>query len=215
MDAFEVSHFRFITSFHQSIETSLHQFGNTTAQNCLFTEQVGFGFFLEGSFQDTCTACTDTGSICQSIILCLTGVVLIYSDQRGNALTGNILASYGMTGALGSYHDNVDIRSGLDLIEVDVETMSEHQNVAFLHVLRNLSIVDMSSQFVRYQHHYNVAGFCSFFNFHNLQTCSFCLGGVSGTLSQTNDYVAAAFLQVLCVSMALAAEAQDGDCLTV
>ena len=63
MAAFEVSHFRSITGFDQSLEAHLDQFGDTSAQDALFAEQVGFGFFFEGGFNDAGFACAVGSSV--------------------------------------------------------------------------------------------------------------------------------------------------------
>ena len=63
MAAFEVSHFRSVAGFNQGFEAHLDQFGNTAAQNALFAEQVGFGFFFEGGFNDAGLACAVGSSV--------------------------------------------------------------------------------------------------------------------------------------------------------
>ena len=49
---FVVGDLRLVTGFHQHFKTGLNQGRCATAQHCLFAEQIGFGFFLEGGLDD-------------------------------------------------------------------------------------------------------------------------------------------------------------------
>ena len=215
MDTFKVCHFRFIACCYQCFKACCHQLANTAAQNCLFPKQVCFCFFLEGCFQNTCSACADCCCISQCKFFCLAGFILFYCNQAGNAAALCIQASYNMTGALRRYHGYIQIICGLNLAVMDVEAMREHQCVAFLHVLCNLVFVDSGSQFIGNQHHNYVACFRCFFDTQNLQTCCFCLCNVCRAGSQTYNNIYAAFLQVHGMGMTLAAKADDSDCFAV
>ena len=215
MDALKVCHLGSIACFYQSVETGLHQLGHAAAENCLLTEQVGLGLFTEGGLQNACTACADTACICQSIILGLAGSVLIYSDQRGNAFAFHILAADSVAGALRCDHDDVDILGGDDLLEVDVEAVSEAQDVAGLHVLGNFVLVNVSLHLVGNKHHDDVALLSCLFDAVNFQTGIFGLLNAGGGLTETNDNVDAGFLQVLCVCVTLGTIAQDGNGLAL
>ena len=80
-----------------------------------------------------------------------------------------------MSRTLRSDHDNVQVICRLDLIKVDVETVCKSQDVAFLHVLFDLVLVDGSLQFIRSQDHYDVTSFSSFFDAHDFKAGSFSL----------------------------------------
>ena len=220
MAGLKVCHLGLVASFHQRIETGVDQLGNTAAQHCLLAEQVGLGLLLEGGLQDACTASADAGSVCQSNILSLAGVVLLHADQRGAALTLGVQAADDVAGALGSDHDNVHILGSSDGLEVDVETVCKGQCLALGHVGSHLLVIDVSAQLVGHQHHDNVAGLGSFFHFHDLEVLVSCcelrsLLPVSRALAQADDDVHAALGQVLGMGVALAAEADDSDGLAV
>ena len=108
-----------------------------------------------------------------------------------------------MARALRSYHDNVEVVSRDDLVEVDVESVCKHEDVTFLHVRSDLVLVNGCLQFVWCEDHNDIASFCSFFDIHYLETSSFSLSCMSGTRSETNNDVCAAFVQVHSVSVAL------------
>src|SRR5699024_67810 len=113
MDAFEVCHFRLVTGFYQRIESGLHQLCNTTAENCLLTKEVCFGLFLEGGLQDPGTARADPARVCESIILGLSGSILINGDKARYAFSFDILTPYSVARALRNDHDNVQVRRRL------------------------------------------------------------------------------------------------------
>ena len=80
----------------------MDQLADTAAQNCLLAEQVGLGLLLEGGLQDACTASADAGSVSQSDVLCLAGVILLHADQRGAALALGVQAADDVAGPLGA-----------------------------------------------------------------------------------------------------------------
>ena len=215
MDTLEICHFRFISCFYQCIESCFHQLSNAAAENCLFTEEVSFSFFFKGGFKNTCSACTDTARISQCIILCLSGSILIYSDERRYTFSFNILTSYSMSRSFRSYHDYVNIFLRLNLLIVNIESMGKHQNIAFLHVLFNLFFINLCLQFIRSQNHYQITSFSSFFNTDNFQACSFGFRSMCRARSQTNYNVNATFMQIDGMSMALASESDDGNGFTI
>ena len=62
--AFKIGDFGLIAGSDQRFETGLDQFRHTAAQDGLFAEEVGFGFFLEGGFDHAGTRPADALGIC-------------------------------------------------------------------------------------------------------------------------------------------------------
>ena len=198
----------------------MDQLANAAAEHSLLAEQVGLGFLLEGGLQDACTAGTDAGSVCQGDLLCLAGVILLYADQGRAAFAFRVQAADNVAGALGSDHDNVNIFRGNNGLEMDVEAVCKSQCLALGHVGGNLAVVDVSAQFIGNQHHNNIAGLGSLFNFHHLKVfmgCSKlgCLFPVGRALAQADNNVHAAFSQVFGMGMALGAKADNSNGLAV
>ena len=220
VDTFKVCHFGFVACVNESIEACLHKLCNTAAKNCLFAEEVCFCFFSEACFKNTCSTCADTSRISKSYVLSSAGVVLVNCDKRRNTLTFEVLASYCVTGALRSDHNNVDVLCRLNEVKVDIETVSEAENVAFLHVRSNLSVVNISCKFIGNEHHNYVCCLCRIFNFHYLEVRMCCckrlsLCIVTGVSSKTNYYVYAGFCEVFRVCVALRTETDNCYCFTV
>ena len=220
MAGLKVCHLGLVASLHQGIKTSVDQLAHTAAEHCLLAEQIGLSLLLKGGLQDACTAGTNAGSISQSNVLCLAGVVLLHADQRGAALALGVQAADDVAGALGSDHDDVHVLGSGDGLEVDVEAVCKGQSLALGHVRSHLLVVDISAQLIGHQHHDNVASLGSLLDLHDLEVGMSCselrgLFPVSRTLAQADDDIDAALSEVLGMCVTLAAEADDSDGLAV
>ena len=67
-----------------------------------------------------------------------------------------------MTGALGRYHEDVDVGGGLDEFEMDVEAVAEGQVLALAEMRRNLGLVNLGAHLVGHQYHDYVGLLCGF-----------------------------------------------------
>ena len=214
MAAFEVSHFRSVAGFNQGFEAHLDQFGNTAAQNALFAEQVGFGFFFEGGFNDAGLACAVGSSVRHGDFTGFTGFVLVNSDQLRNTRTFGIGATNGMAGSLRGNHPNFKVGSRSDLTVVNVEAVGKSQSSAFFQVRFDLFFVDLGDLFVRKKDHHNICVFCRIFDCGYLQTGSFDFLPGSAVFADTDNDVNAGIMKILCVSVALGAVTDDSDFLS-
>ena len=215
MDTLEVCISGIVTSLNQCLETSLHQSTYATAQNSLFTKQIGLGLGSESGLQNTCSCATDTQCISQCQILGLTGCILFYCDQTRNTLTCLVLTSYGMSGSLGSDHGNINVLGRYDTSEVNIETMSEHQHIALFQVGLDVILVQICLLLIVDQNHDDVGTLCSFCSGKYFKSLCLSLCPGLGALVQTDDNMASGILQVQCVCMALAAVADNCDSLTL
>ena len=84
MEGFKVSDFRLITSFAEGFETVGDQLADAAAEDCLFTEEVCFRFFLEGRLDDAGTRAADAAGVSQSDIESFARSVLFDSEYVRN-----------------------------------------------------------------------------------------------------------------------------------
>ena len=84
------------------------------------------------------------------------------SNEAGNTLTNLIFASYCVTGSLGSNHCNVNVSRRNNLLEVNVEAVSEHKHIACFEVRLDVVLVESSLLLVVDKNHNDVSLFCSF-----------------------------------------------------
>ena len=97
----EVSNLGLVACFGQNLEAVLNQLGGGAAEDCLLTEQVGFGLFGEGGLDDACAGCAEALCVGQCQCECFAGCVLLNCDQGGNAAACFEFAADGVAGALG------------------------------------------------------------------------------------------------------------------
>ena len=162
MDTFEVCISRIISSFTQCLESCLHQCTYTTAENCLLTKEVCLCFCTVSCLQQTCSCSTDSKTISQCFVPCFSGVILLYSDQTWCSFSCLVLASYSMSRSFWSDHSYINICRRFDASEMNVETMCEHQHIAFIQVWFNVFFVHICLQLIVDQNHNDVCLFCSF-----------------------------------------------------
>ena len=212
--AFKVSTFRSVASFNEGFITSGDEGSYAAAQYSLFTKEVSFGFFTEGGFQSASAGTANTFSISQSKVKSFTGSILVSSYQYGNTATFYIGTTNEMARTFRSNHEYVDASRRNDLVEVNVEAVSECQSVARFQIRFDIFVISCSLFFVRNKNHYYVSNFSSFCSNHNFQTCSFSFCPGFGAFVQTNYYVYATFLQVQCMSVTLRTVTNDSNGFT-
>ena len=211
MDALEVCVSGVIACLDQSLVACLHQSADTAAEDSLLTEQVGLGLGAEVGLQNTSACAADAQCICQTDIPCVAGSILLNSDQAGYALAYLVLGTYGVAGALGSDHDNVNVLGGLDAAEVDVEAVCKSQSLALGQVGLDALLVELCLLLVVDEDHNDISNLCSLCSGHNLETLLLGLCPALAALVQTYDYFNAAVLEVECVSVALGAVTDDSN----
>src|SRR5215467_1185260 len=137
MEAFEVSDFRLIACICERFEAGFDKFADASAKDGLFAEEVGFGFFGEGGFQNASPGAANAAGIRKSEFLCFACGVLLYGKKaRSTAAFGKDFAD-AMARRFGSDHGNVNIRGRLDRAEANIKAVSEHQRFARLEIWRD------------------------------------------------------------------------------
>ena len=215
MDALEIGVFGGVACLYQGLEAQLHQFHNAAAENGLLAEEVGLRLILEGGLHHAAPGAANARGIGEADVIGLAGGVLLHSQQAGHALAVDIGGADGVAGALGGDHQHVHIGGGHNLLEVDVEAVGEHEGVPSLQVGGDVPLVDVRLHLVVDEDHDDIRPFRGLGHGHDLQARR--LGGlpVFAALPEADAHVAAGFLQVQGVGVALGAVADDADLLPV
>jgi CDP-diacylglycerol--serine O-phosphatidyltransferase len=211
----EIRHFRCIASFYQSFKARFDQFDSTTAQNCLLTEQIGFGFFTEVSFNDACTTATVRHCIRQCNVARHAGFILVDGDQVRHTAALSISTAYCVTRCFRRDHDDIEIGARHDLAVMHVKAVRECQYRTLLGMWRNVFIVNLSDILVRQQNHDDVCSFDRIVDFGNIQASVLSLVPGSAALAQTNRHFATGVIQILCMRMTLGTVTDDGYIFTL
>ena len=117
--------------------------------------------------------------------------------------------AHAMAGRFGRDHGNVHVRRRLNLPEVNIEAVGEHQSLTLGHVRRDFARVQIALDMIRDQDHHHIGGLRGVGGGKNLEPGRFRLGRALASFVQSNHYVHAAIAQIERVGVALAAVADD------
>ena len=209
--AFEISHFRLITGFNKRFESSFDQFTDATAQDDLFAEQVRFGFFSDGGFDNTTTCSANTLGVCETNFLGGIRCSCTESDQARDAATLGVLASDQVSWALGSDEQSINTLWWLDLAEVEVEPVGAHQDVAWREIRLDVRAEQIPLDFIWQQYVDNVRLLAGFVDFQRLKTVAYSKVVVLATGSLSDNDFATAVAKVLCLRVSLGTVAENCD----
>ena len=187
MEGFEVSDFRLVTSFAEGFETVGDELANAAAEDCLFTEEVCFRFFLEGRLDDAGTGTTDAAGVSQSDVESFACSVLFDSEYVRNTAAFCESTANEVARAFRSDHEDVDCGRRNDLFEVDVEAVSKSKSAAVFQVRSDFICIDVSLFFVRNQDHRDICVFYSFRNGFNFKAGFFGFSDGFAAFIQADD----------------------------
>ena len=120
-----------------------------------------------------------------------------------------------MAGSLGSDHGYVYICRRLDQTEVNVEAVSKHQHIAGLEVGLDVLLVHSGLLLIVDQDHDDISHLSCLSSIVNCESLRLSLSLGLGSLVKTYDDVASGLLEVERMRMALAAVADNSDCLAL
>src|SRR5215831_4791393 len=213
MEALKVSDFRLIAGIGERFEAGFDKFTDAPAKDGLFAEEVGFGFFGEGGFQNSGPGATNAARIRKSEFLCFACGVLLYGKKaRSTAAFGKDFAD-AMARSFGSDHGNVNIRGRLDGAEANIKAVGEHQRFARFEVWRDGLDVKFFLFRIRRENHDDVSPCRGFGGRVDDKTVFFRLCSGGAAFWQADADIAAAIAQVQRVGMALGAVTNDCDFL--
>ena len=211
MDTLEVSVSRIISRLNKCLKTCLHQRAYAAAEDCLLTEEIRLRLGTEGRLQNASSCAADSQRVCQSLILCLAGSVLMNGYQTGNTLARLILASYRVAWTLGCNHGHVHILRRHDTAKVDIEAMCEHQHVACFQIRFDVLLIHSCLQLIIDENHNDICLLSSLSRRIYLEALCLSLRPGLGALVKADNYVTAGLLRVQSVCMTLAAIADHSD----
>ena len=159
VQTFEVGDLGRVARIDERLETGADQLGSAAAEHGLLAEQIAFGLFAEGGFDDTGAQTAERRGIGKGVFESLAARILLDGDEGGNAGAFDEDFAHAMAGGFGGDHGDVDIGGRFDEAEVDVEAVGEHQGFAFGEVRRDVGGVEIALDVIGYEHHHHVGGF--------------------------------------------------------
>ena len=134
-----------------------------------------------------------------------------HGDQAGNAAAGDELAANQMARPLRRDQQRVDALGRLHVAEVDVESVRTHQHVAGLEVRLDFALEQVALQLVGDENVDHVGGLGGVGGAHRLEAVTDRQVVVLAAGALADDDVDARVAEVLGLSVALRAVADDGD----
>lgn len=210
MEDFEVGHFGLVTGFDEGFEARLDEVGDATAEDGLFAEEVGFGFFLEGCFKDAAAGAADAFGPGECGFFGLLAGVLVNGDEAGNAFALGVLAADDVAGAFGGHHDDINLGGRHDGLVENGESVAEEEGLAFGQIGSDVFFIDFGREEIGDGDEDDVGGFDGLGGVEDFE--SEFLGNVAAFAFrvEADDDVDAAFLEIEGMGMALGTEADDG-----
>ncbi len=213
VEDFEVGEFGLVACFDEGLEACLDEGGGATAEDGLFAEEVGFGLFGEGGFEDSAAGAADAFGVGEGEGEGVAGGVLLDGNESGyTAAFGEDLTD-AVAGAFWCDERDIDEGGGLDGAEADVEAVGEHEGLAWAQVGLDVGVVDLGGGLVGGEVHDDVGPFGDFGDSINDEAGFAGALGVGGAGAEAYAYVDSGVLEVEGVGVALGAVADDGDFL--
>ena len=210
MEAFEVSHLGRIAGLDECFKSRLNKRGATAAENCLLTEEVGLGFFLEAGFQDAAACSADALGPSESDLFCIFAGILIDGNEGWNAFAFGVLAANDVAWAFRGDHDDVHFGWRNDRFVMNAEAVRENDGFSLFEIGGDILRIRGGLLGVRNGHHDDVATANGFIRIEHLESLLLSDGAAFRFGIETDDDVDAAFLEVQGVGVALRSESQNG-----
>ncbi|HET9387630.1 MAG TPA: hypothetical protein VFO67_21020 [Gemmatimonadales bacterium] len=211
VETFEVRHLGRVPGFGQRLEAGLNQRRHAAAQHRLLAEQVGFGFFGERRGEDARARATDPGRIRERVLERLAAGVLVHGDEARHAAAGLIFTAHEVSWRLGRDHRDIDAWRRLDLAEMDVEAVREHQRLSSPERGGHRGLIDCALLGVGHEHHDHITRLGGVGDRPHLQAVVARALPRRAVRPQPHDYARTALLQVERVGVPLTAVADDGE----
>ena len=159
MQTLEVGHLRLVTGLDQHLVAGLDKGACASTKDGLLAEQVGLGFLLEGSLDDSGARPADALGPSEGDLLGLTIGVLLDGDQARHALALDVLATDDVPGALRRDQNHVNVLRRHDRLEVHREPVGEEQRFALGQVRLDVVLEYVRLAGVRHGHEDYVGAF--------------------------------------------------------
>ena len=211
MKNLKIGHLRLVTSFDKGFESGLDQCRSAATKNGLLTEEICLCLLLEGRLKDAGACAADALGPGEGCLLGLAALVLIDSDECGYSLAFLVLATDGVTGTLGSDHDDVDMLGWFDRLEVDRKTVTEEEGVARVEIRSDILLVDTWDREIRHGDKDHIGALHGLRRVIDFETELLGDGAALALGIETNDHLDAALLEVEGVGVSLGTEADDGS----
>jgi hypothetical protein len=179
----------------------------------MLAEEVGFGFFLEGGFEHAGAGAAQRLGVGERESLGLAADVLVNRQQSGCAAAFGEDFADAVAGRFGRDHGDINVARRLDSLEVDVESVGEHERLAAREVRRDGGGIERGLAGVGGDDHDDVGPGGSAVGGDGIEAMLLGAGARAAGFRKAHLHGDAAVAQVEGVGVPLRAVAEDGDLL--
>ena len=154
--ALEVGDFGLIAGVDERVEARFDQFADAAAEDGLFAEEIGLGFFGESRFENAGACAAEAFAVGERERFGVAAGVLLDGDESGRAAAFGEDFADAMAGSFGRDHGDVDVCGRLDGAEANVEAVREHQRLACCEMRLDLLAIELGLLGVGRENHDDV-----------------------------------------------------------
>ncbi len=213
VQALEVGHLGLVAGLDQRLEAGGDQRADAAAEDRLLAEEVGLGLLGEGRLDDAGAGAAERLAVGKRILLRRAAGVAVDRQQARHADPFGEEFAQAVPGTLRRDHADIHAGGRVDLAEVDVEAVGEHQRLARPQVSGDRLVVDAALHLVRHDDHDRVGLGRGVGDAQHPQPLGLGLRAARAPLVQPHAHVDAAVAQVERVGVPLAAVADDRHAL--
>ena len=177
MHRLEVGELRIVASLNQRLPRTLDELRRTAAEDRLLTEKVALRLILKGGLHDPCTRAAKTVGVRHDACARSAACILMHRKECRDAAARNVDGANEVAWTLRCNHPNVNAGRWRDAVEVNVESVREEEECAWLDVGRNLRFVHLLLRRVWDSDHDHIGALRRLSGGHHLKA----VGGCNGT----------------------------------
>ena len=138
VQALKVGDLRLVAGLDEGFEAGFDQGDGAAAQDGLLAEEIGFGFFGEGGFQNAGAGAADAFGVGERELWAVPVASCWTAMRPGTPPPSVKTLADAMAGGLGGDQGDVNVRRRLDGAEADVEAVREEKELAFGQMRRDV-----------------------------------------------------------------------------
>ena len=211
VQTFVVRDLGLVAGLDERVEARLHERGNAAAEHGLLAEEVALRLFRERRLEEPYATAADADAVGERELERPSGGVHLHGDEARRAGARHVELADAMPRRLRRDHDHVVVGGRRDPAEVDVEPVREEHGGPRREVRRDLRLPYALLDVIRHEQRHDLRAGDGVRDRRRLETG--LLHGRPGRapVAQADAHVDARVVEVQCVCMSLAAEADDGD----
>lgn len=210
VDALEVGGFGAVSGGDEGFIAGFEEFGDASAEDGLFAEEIAVGFFAEGGFHDEGAEGPEAVGVGEDAVPGVSGGVLVDGDNGGEAASGEVFTAEFDPGTFGADKADVDVCGEVNEVVDDVEAVGEEEALSGSEGWEDLG-PEVGDDFVRKGDHEGGGGLGGFGDGEGVEAFGLGFGEGMAFGTGADDDLVARIAEVEGVGVALVSITDDGN----